>query len=169
MKGSATSLRHLGIRESGCHVRWPKLAFPGRFARGWKEFGGSRGGVPVAMHGRPEPAREQSGRLSIKEVARRGRMWSCLTTILRLVAHGVGVRGVEVGELPSHGGRGEGNHQSNCDEKLLHESVLSVIGLLISRSNRLAMVPIERVTGRCSTPHLNNTFSLWNACMRSRE
>jgi hypothetical protein len=27
------------------------------------------------------------------------------------------------------------------------------------------MVPIERVTGRCSTPHLNNTFSLWNACM----
>jgi hypothetical protein len=48
-----------------------------------------------------------------------------------------------------------------CDAGLL-------TGLLMSRSKRLAMGQIERVTGRCSTPHLNNTFSLWNACMRSR-
>ena len=48
------------------------------------------------------------------------RIWSCLTTILRLVASGVGVRGVEVGELPSHSGGGESDNQSNCEKELLH-------------------------------------------------
>jgi hypothetical protein len=47
-------------------------------------------------------------------------MWSCLTAILRLLAPSVHVRGVEVGELPSHSGGGESDNQSNCEEELLH-------------------------------------------------
>jgi hypothetical protein len=48
-------------------------------------------------------------------------MCSCLTTIWRLLAPSVDVRGVGVGELMrSHGGRGESDNQSNCEKELLH-------------------------------------------------
>jgi hypothetical protein len=71
-------------------------------------------------------------------------MWSCLTPILRLVAPGVGVRGVGVGELPPrrrYGGCSERDHQCNSQEKFLHWGLLQMLLAFDPKSpNRLANV-----------------------------
>jgi hypothetical protein len=72
------------------------------------------------------------------------------------------IRSVEVGKLRSHSGVSEGDDQG-ASSWVSHLS----LGRLISGSKWMAMGPIERVTGRCSIPHLNNTFSLWNPLMSS--
>ena len=46
---------------------------------------------------------------------------------LGLMAPGVAVRGVEVWELRCHSGRGEAEDQSDCENDLFHEFLLSVL------------------------------------------